>query len=449
MIQETLKISNRFTVENFSRSQSTGSRSKSSIYVEPRPKHAIWYMEFVWERVNVFGNPRFYVRFITNTFARNSSLYELNKVPQVHSQCVEVQGSFSSIPHLQRFSCWKIRFKTQVSSCSDFPSEGHGMDQRSGDGRFCGWIKIFAIKLRVRISRIWKRRTREALLLGTRSSIILTSRKRSVWRNRKPRKRIGSFVEDRSLAWSTTTFESLVLMMLFLIVLIYFDDVQELDTRWDEIFCQWPRSPLMMFWKVWKIENTMRPDPNSNDFSGFWNELADSNSIFVVAEIFLNDSNFWCVQSSITHTMWPYMCMCCGLFAPTHFHFECCGACDDSWWHVCIYVYIFRDVCKTWNHCGRSKASLTEHHGKCLTCKSFVILGFGGERQIEPSGGWSPRVVCDVVLCVVVVVVVVAVVVVVVQEGEEGEGEKQTEPSHSWFPPQCPSGELELNNFIR
>ena len=28
------------------------------------------------------------------------------------------------------------------------------------------------------------------------------------------------------------------------------------------------------------------------------------------------------------------------------------------------------------NHCGRSKASLTEHHGKCLTCKSFVLLGF-------------------------------------------------------------------------
>ena len=45
-----------------------------------------------------------------------------------------------------------------------------------------------------------------------------------------------------------------------------------------------------------------------------------------------------------------------------------------------------------------------------------------------PSGGWSPCVVCDVVLCVVVVVVVV---LVVVREGEEGEGEKQTEPSHT------------------
>ena len=45
---------------------------------------------------------------------------------------------------------------------------------------------------------------------------------------------------------------------------------------------------------------------------------------------FLNYSNFWCVQSSITHTMWPCMCLCCGLFVPTQFHFECCGIRNDS-----------------------------------------------------------------------------------------------------------------------
>ena len=48
-------------------------------------------------------------------------------------------------------------------------------------------------------------------------------------------------------------------------------------------------------------EYTMRPQTNSNDFGVFWNLLRDSNSIFVAAEIiFLNDSIFWCVQSSIT-----------------------------------------------------------------------------------------------------------------------------------------------------
>ena len=54
-----------------------------------------------------------------------------------------------------------------------------------------------------------------------------------------------------------------------------------------------------------------RPETNSNDFGSFSN--------LVVAEIiFLKDSNFWCLQSSITHTM-------CGLFATTQFHFECFG----------------------------------------------------------------------------------------------------------------------------
>ena len=37
-----------------------------------------------------------------------------------------------------------------------------------------------------------------------------------------------------------------------------------------------------------------------------------------------------CVFKVQSHTMWVYMCLCCGLFAPTQFHFECCGVLDDS-----------------------------------------------------------------------------------------------------------------------
>ena len=61
---------------------------------------------------------------------------------------------------------------------------------------------------------------RNASLLWIRSSWIPTSRKRSVWRNSKLRKRIGFFGEDRSLTWFATAFESLVLMIPFLITLI-------------------------------------------------------------------------------------------------------------------------------------------------------------------------------------------------------------------------------------
>ena len=58
------------------------------------------------------------------------------------------------------------------------------------------------------ISRCW---TRRLPMLWTRSSRSPSSRRTSVSRNRKLRKRTVSFEEDRSLSWSTTTFEWLAL----------------------------------------------------------------------------------------------------------------------------------------------------------------------------------------------------------------------------------------------
>ena len=37
---------------------------------------------------------------------------------------------------------------------------------------------------------------------------------------------------------------------------------------------------------------TIPPEINSNDFGGFWNKLADSNSNFVVAKIFFEGFEF-------------------------------------------------------------------------------------------------------------------------------------------------------------
>ena len=65
-------------------------------------------------------------------------------------------------------------------------------------------------KTHFQILRCWMQGLR---LLWTRWSRIPTSRKRSVWRSRKLRKRVGSYEEDRSPSWSTTIFEQLVLMI--------------------------------------------------------------------------------------------------------------------------------------------------------------------------------------------------------------------------------------------
>ena len=68
---------------------------------------------------------------------------------------------------------------------------------------------------------------------------------------------------------------------------------------------------------------------NSIEFGGFWKKLADSNSNFFVAEMICFERfEFFGVFKVESHTMWPCMCLCCGLFVPTQFHFECCGVRD-------------------------------------------------------------------------------------------------------------------------
>ena len=108
----------------------------------------------------------------------------------------------------------------------------------------------------MRISRISSCWTREMLSLLTRSSRIPTSKGRSVWRNRKLRKRIGFFEEDRSLTWFTTTSESLTLMISFLIMPIYslslFVTTMFRTSIRDgmKFYYLWSRSRRMMLWKV-------------------------------------------------------------------------------------------------------------------------------------------------------------------------------------------------------
>ena len=55
---------------------------------------------------------------------------------QQRLQKTELQFEKFSTP--STYSCWEMRFKTQVSSCSDFSLGGTVMDHSSGDGRFSG-----------------------------------------------------------------------------------------------------------------------------------------------------------------------------------------------------------------------------------------------------------------------------------------------------------------------
>ena len=128
----------------------------------------------------------------------------------------------------------------------------------------------------------------------------------------------------------------------------------------------------------------MRPEMNSNDFGSFWNWLADSNSISVAAENFLNDSNFWCFGNSITHNVAVYV----PVLWPVCAHTIPFRMLWYLWRFMMTWWYLWEMFAKTWNHCGRSKTLSTEHHGKCLTCKIVrytwvlsVVCCCGGETN--------------------------------------------------------------------
>ena len=79
-----------------------------------------------------------------NSFFPAEGLYPQNYMAdQSELEISELQ--FDKFPTPSTFSRWKMRFKTQVSARSSFPSEAMLMDQRSGDGRFGGRFIIIAL----------------------------------------------------------------------------------------------------------------------------------------------------------------------------------------------------------------------------------------------------------------------------------------------------------------
>ena len=156
-------------------------------------------------------------------------------VGQQRHQISELQFDEFTTP--STFSCWHVRFKNQVTTCSDFPSA-------------LLWITEVEMVDSVDEFKTSRSTAGKNFLLWVRSSRIHTSRRRrSVSRNRKPRKRTSFYEEDRSPSWSTTTFELLALTSTFLTTLIYSLSlfvttmILEFDTRWDELLLSMTKIP--------------------------------------------------------------------------------------------------------------------------------------------------------------------------------------------------------------
>ena len=88
-------------------------------------------------------------------------------IRQQRQQVSELQ--FDKFPNPSSFLSWKIRFRNQVTTRSNFFLGGNVMDQSGGNGRFNGVIEVIAISCGQQISRILKCWTRRSPLLCIRS----------------------------------------------------------------------------------------------------------------------------------------------------------------------------------------------------------------------------------------------------------------------------------------
>ena len=132
------------------------------------------------------------------------------------------------------------------------------MDQRSGVGWFSRWFKIFVINTRYFKCQILKYSMRGLLQRWTRSSIILTSKEESVWRNKKAKKQ-DRFLRGRQIAYlmiyeyfRVTWSQQFCRELCRLVHYQSFEMTifQEFDSKWDGIFIVYDENPhLMISWK--------------------------------------------------------------------------------------------------------------------------------------------------------------------------------------------------------
>ena len=106
---------------------------------------------------------------------------------------------FDKFPTPSTFSFWKMTLKTQVSSCSDFHS---GAMLWIKEVEMVDSVDELLSSRSVKCTHFPNLEMLDARIASALNKIIQNShfkKKRSVWRNRKLRKRICSFAEGRSL----------------------------------------------------------------------------------------------------------------------------------------------------------------------------------------------------------------------------------------------------------
>ena len=169
-----------------------------------------------------------------------------------HQQRLQISDlHFDKFPTPATLVCQKIRFKTEVCNCSQFPYGSDAMDQGSGVGWFSGWFSgWFKSSSSIRGIRMPNFEVLDARIASALNKIIHNSHfKRRVSLEEQKAQKEDRFLRGRQIAYLiydqfrvTGTHDSVELCDLFTIVLRN-DDIQEFDSKWDGILLSMTKIP--------------------------------------------------------------------------------------------------------------------------------------------------------------------------------------------------------------
>ena len=141
-----------------------------------------------------FPMPTYATKPLTTSSTISVELQQKYMVGQHGQQLTVLQ--FDKFPDPQSFSAWIKRFKNQATTFFDFPSDA------------MSWIKEVEM-----VDSLYELKSPRSVYGEDFPINNIVQKRRAVSKSRKTKRRVGSYEEDRSLSWSTTTFEWLALMI--------------------------------------------------------------------------------------------------------------------------------------------------------------------------------------------------------------------------------------------
>ena len=192
----------------------------------------------------------------TPRFARKSSAWN---PPQIEEACpqnymvdqerLQISGlHFDKFPALATFSCWKIRCNNRSMRLFQFTHGSNVMDQRSRNGRFSGQSWVIALNSRISFPEFWGAGCEDCVIsardhpeLQLQEKVSLEEQKAHL-QDRVLRGRQIAFMIHECFRATGVRDDVLDYAELFYITFRN-DDVQEIDTRWEEILFSLSKFP--------------------------------------------------------------------------------------------------------------------------------------------------------------------------------------------------------------